>query len=128
MTADKARYRIQIEATPQFLADESDPDSDRYVFAYTITVENTGEVAAQLISRHWIITDADLHVQEVRGQGVVGEQPTLKPGERFQYTSGCALNTPFGSMRGSYRMRAADGTEFDADIPEFALAGPRTLH
>lgn len=128
MTTDSARYRILVEATPQFLADESDPDSDRYVFAYTITVENTGEVAAQLISRHWIITDADLQVQEVRGQGVVGEQPVLKPGERFQYTSGCALNTPFGSMRGSYRMRADDGTEFDADIPEFALSGPRTLH
>lgn len=122
------RYRIQVEAVPQFLADESDPGSAHYVFAYTITLENVGEVPAQLISRHWIITDADLRVQEVRGRGVVGEQPLLKPGERFQYTSGCALTTPVGSMRGSYRMRAADGTEFDTPIPEFALAGPRTLH
>lgn len=128
MNTKDERYRIRVEAMPQFLADESDPETDRYVFAYTITVENTGEVPAQLISRHWIITDADLRVQEVRGQGVVGEQPVLKPGERFQYTSGCALNTPVGSMRGSYRMRADDGTEFDAAIPEFALAGPRTLH
>jgi ApaG protein len=128
MPADNARYRIRVEAVPQFLAEESDPAADRYVFAYTITVENTGEVPAQLISRHWIITDAEARVQEVRGQGVVGEQPVLRPGERFQYTSGCALTTPVGSMRGSYRMRAADGTEFDAPIPEFALAGPRTLH
>lgn len=128
MSTKDDRYRIHVEAMPQFLADESDPETDRYVFAYTITVENTGEVPAQLMSRHWIITDADQRVQEVRGQGVVGEQPLLKPGERFQYTSGCALNTPFGSMRGSYRMRADDGTEFDAPIPEFALAGPRTLH
>ncbi|HEY5761710.1 MAG TPA: Co2+/Mg2+ efflux protein ApaG [Rhodocyclaceae bacterium] len=128
MSTNDERYRIHVEALPQFLADESDPETDRYVFAYTITVENTGEVPAQLISRHWIITDADLRVQEVRGQGVVGEQPVLKPGERFQYTSGCALNTPVGSMRGSYHMRAEDGTEFDAAIPEFSLAGPRTLH
>ena len=128
MNTKDERYRIRVEAMAQFLADESDPETDRYVFGYTITVENTGEVPAQLISRHWIITDADLRVQEVRGQGVVGEQPVLKPGERFQYTSGCALNTPVGSMRGSYRMRADDGTEFDAAIPEFALAGPRTLH
>lgn len=128
MTNRDSRYQIHVEAVPQFLADESDPDSERYVFAYTITVENTGEVPAQLISRHWIITDADLRIQEVRGEGVVGEQPVLKPGERFQYTSGCALNTPFGSMKGSYQMRAADGTEFEATIPEFSLSGPRTLH
>ncbi len=98
------------------------------MFSYTITIRNTGTVAAQLISRHWIIADAESHVQEVRGLGVVGHQPFLKPGESFEYTSGCALATPVGTMRGSYQMTAEDGTQFDAPIAEFTLAMPRVLH
>lgn len=124
----RPKYQIAVSALPQFLADQSDPDDGRYVFAYTITIENRGEVAAQLVSRHWIITDARDEVQEVHGLGVVGNQPLLKPGESFRYTSGCALATPVGTMRGSYQMVAEDGTHFDATIPEFALAMPRMLH
>ncbi|MBW7901656.1 MAG: Co2+/Mg2+ efflux protein ApaG [Rhodocyclaceae bacterium] len=123
-----ARYAIEVRAVPQFVADQSNPEDEHYVFAYTITIRNVGTVAAQLISRHWIITDADERVQEVRGLGVVGQQPLLQPGERFEYTSGCALPTPVGTMRGSYRMVAEDGTHFDAVIPEFTLAAPRMLH
>lgn len=123
-----ARYAIEVRAAPQFVADQSNPEGEHYVFAYTITLRNVGTVAAQLISRHWIITDADERVQEVRGLGVVGQQPLLQPGERFEYTSGCALPTPVGTMRGSYRMVAEDGTHFDAVIPEFTLAAPRMLH
>lgn len=123
-----SKYSIGVKTRPQYLADQSEPENEQYVFAYTITITNTGEVTAQLISRHWIITDASEQVQEVRGQGVVGNQPVLKPGESFQYTSGCALKTPVGTMKGSYQMVAEDGTQFDADIPEFTLAIPRTLH
>lgn len=126
--AEKKKYLIEVEALPQFLPDQSDPESERYVFSYTITVRNTGSVPAQLISRHWIITDANAEVQEVRGLGVVGHQPLLKPGESFEYTSGCALNTPVGTMKGSYQMTADDGTQFEAPIPEFTLAIPRVLH
>lgn len=122
------RYQITVSAVPIFLADQSDPAADRYVFAYTITIENRGEVGAQLVSRHWVITDAEEKVQEVRGEGVVGNQPLLKPGERFRYTSGCSLATPVGTMRGDYQMVAEDGTHFDAEIPEFTLAAPRVLH
>ena len=100
----------------------------RFVFAYHITIRNTGTVPAQLISRHWIITDADGDVQEVKGLGVVGHQPLLAPGQEFTYTSGCALTTAVGTMRGSYQMTAEDGTQFEAQIPEFALAIPRVLH
>jgi ApaG protein len=98
------------------------------VFAYTITITNTGEVSAQLLSRHWIITDANNLVQEVKGQGVVGAQPKLKPGESFEYSSGSVLTTPVGTMRGAYQMVAEDGTRFDATIPEFTLSAPRVLH
>ncbi|MBA3997217.1 MAG: Co2+/Mg2+ efflux protein ApaG [Candidatus Accumulibacter sp.] len=126
--AESKKYDIAVSAVPQFIADQSDPDNDRYVFAYTITIENVGTVAAQLISRHWIITDAGDEVQEVRGLGVVGHQPLLQPGERFEYTSGCQLDTPVGTMRGSYQMTAEDGTQFEACIPEFTLAVPRVLH
>ncbi|GAB4179942.1 MAG: Co2+/Mg2+ efflux protein ApaG [Rhodocyclaceae bacterium] len=121
-------YEIEVVPVPEYLEDQSDPGAGRYVFAYTITIRNTGNVAAQLISRHWIITDAQGRVQEVRGLGVVGYQPLLQPGEHFDYTSGCALQTPVGTMRGSYQMVAEDGTQFEATIPEFTLAVPRVLH
>jgi ApaG protein len=123
-----ARYEFTVSVVPQFLAEQSNPDEDEYLFAYTVTVRNTGEVTAKLVSRHWIITDADGDVQEVRGLGVVGQQPLLKPGESFEYTSGCALATPVGTMKGAYQMVADDGTQFDAAIPEFLLATPRSLH
>jgi ApaG protein len=123
-----AKYEFSVTAAPQFLAEQSDPEADQYVFAYTITVRNTGESTAQLISRHWIITDADGKVEEVKGEGVVGEQPILRPGEAFRYTSGCPLETPVGSMRGTYHCVAEDGTHFDAEIPEFVLSMPRVLH
>ncbi len=121
-------YQINVTAVPQYVAEQSDPNSELYVFAYTITVENTGTVAAQLISRHWIITDGNANVQEVRGLGVVGEQPLLRPGEKYEYTSGCQLDTPVGIMRGTYQMMAEDGTAFEAEIPAFTLAIPRVLH
>ena len=126
--AESKKYQIAVSAAPQFIADQSDPESERYVFAYTITIENIGTVPTQLISRHWIITDANSHVQEVRGLGVVGQQPLLKPGEKFEYTSGCQLDTPVGTMRGSYQMTAEDGTQFEAVIEEFTLSIPRVLH
>lgn len=123
-----AKYEFSVTAAPQFLAEQSDPEANQYVFAYTITVRNTGESTAQLISRHWVITDADGKVEEVKGEGVVGEQPILRPGEAFRYTSGCPLETPVGSMRGTYHCVAEDGTHFDAEIPEFVLSMPRVLH
>lgn len=121
-------YDITVKARTVYIADQSDPARDRYVFAYTITITNTGGAAAQLLSRHWIITDAADKVQEVRGKGVVGEQPHLRPGESFEYTSGSAIATPVGTMRGSYQMIADDGTQFEAPIPEFTLSMPRVLH
>jgi ApaG protein len=126
--AESKKYEIAVSATPQYIPEQSDPDNERYVFAYTISIENVGSVAAQLISRHWIITDASNEVQEVRGLGVVGQQPLLKPGEKFEYTSGCQLDTPVGKMRGSYQLTAEDGKQFEAVIPEFTLAIPRVLH
>ena len=125
---DTKKYRIDVQPIAQFIPDQSDPDDNRYLFAYTITITNTGEVPAQLVSRHWIITDAHEEIQEVRGLGVVGKQPLLKPGESFQYTSGSSLTTPVGTMKGTYQMVAEDGTHFDAEIPEFTLAMPRVLH
>ena len=121
-------HDIRVDVATEYLPDQSEPAASRYVFAYTITITNTGGVPAQLISRHWIITDADGKVQEVRGLGVVGHQPLLKAGEHFEYTSGSALATPVGTMRGSYHMVAEDGTQFEAPIPEFVLSMPRTLH
>ncbi len=126
--AESKKYEIAVSAIPQYIPEQSDPDNERYVFAYTISIENVGSVTAQLISRHWIITDASDEVQEVRGLGVVGQQPLLKPGEKFEYTSGCQLDTPVGKMRGSYQLTAEDGTQFEAVIPEFTLAIPRVLH
>jgi ApaG protein len=125
---DEAKYKIDIRVEPAYLEDQSAPGEDRYVFAYTITIRNAGTVAARLISRHWIIVDANGHEREVRGEGVVGEQPYLEPGSNFRYTSGAMLETPVGSMRGSYRMLAEDGIGFEAPIPVFTLAMPRTLH
>ena len=126
--AEGKKYHISINVNTAYLADQSDPSSDRYVFAYTITIANTGTVATQLISRHWIITDAENVTQEVKGLGVVGEQPLLRPGESFEYTSGTAMATPVGTMRGSYQMVAEDGNKFDAEIPAFTLSMPRVLH
>ncbi len=126
--AESKKYEITVDVATQYLADQSDPAAGRYVFAYTIGISNTGTVAAQLISRHWLITDAEGGVQEVRGLGVVGHQPLLSPGQRFEYTSGCALATPVGTMSGSYQMVADDGLPFDAPIGEFVLSMPRVLH
>ena len=125
---ESKQYQIAVRARSTYVPEQSDEDGGRFVFAYTITITNTGTVAAKLISRHWIITDSDNHVQEVRGMGVVGEQPTLQPQESFEYTSGTAIATPVGTMRGSYQMVAEDGTSFDATIPEFTLSIPRVLH
>ena len=127
MASDK-QYQCAITVETAFVADQSDVEQNRYVFTYTIKIENTGNVTAQLISRHWIITDAVDKVQEVKGLGVVGEQPLLKPGEQFSYTSGTMLATPMGSMRGSYHLTAEDGIQFDVEIPPFSLAMPRVLH
>ena len=126
--AQEKRYDIAVKATTQYLSDQSDEASDRYVFAYTITIHNSGNASAQLISRHWIITDSRGQVQEVRGLGVVGAQPMLRPGESFEYTSGTSITTPVGTMRGTYQMVGEDGTRFDATVPEFTLSVPRVLH
>jgi ApaG protein len=123
-----AKHSVDVSAKVVYLADQSDVEANRYVFAYTITITNVGTVAARLISRHWIITDSKDVVQEVKGDGVVGEQPLLQPRQSFTYTSGSSIATPPGTMRGTYHMLAADGVEFEAPIPEFTLAMPRTLH
>ena len=122
------QYRINITARVNYLPEQSDEADNRFVFAYTITITNVGETAVKLIGRHWVITDAHRHVQEVRGQGVVGEQPVLKPNQGFEYTSGTVLATQVGTMSGSYQMVAEDGTEFEAPIPQFVLSVPRVLH
>ena len=126
--AQEKLYDIAVNAATEYLADQSDESAGRYVFAYTITIQNNGAVAAQLISRHWIITDAQGLVQEVRGLGVVGAQPLLEPGQSFEYTSGAAIATSVGTMKGAYQMVAEDGTRFEAPIPEFTLSVPRVLH
>jgi ApaG protein len=126
--AENTKYDISVQAIASFVPEQSDEQENRYVFAYTITITNTGGVAAQLLRRHWIITDASNQVQEVSGLGVVGEQPYLRPGESFQYSSGSSIATPVGTMRGTYQMVAEDGTKFDASIPEFVLSVPRVLH
>ena len=125
---DDNKYRINIAVKVNYLAEQSDETGNRFVFSYTITLTNCGSVAVKLISRHWIITDARYDVQEVRGQGVVGEQPTLQPDQSFEYTSGAVLATQVGTMSGSYQMVAEDGTEFDVPIPQFVLSVPRVLH
>ena len=126
--AEITKYYVVVTAVATFVPEQSDEQENRYVFAYTITITNTGAVAAQLLRRHWIITDASNQIQEVSGLGVVGEQPYLRPGESFQYSSGSSINTPVGTMRGTYQMVAEDGIKFDAEIPEFVLSVPRVLH
>ena len=125
---DKKNCEISIEVLTDYVHEQSEPDDGRYVFSYTITIANLGDVPARLLSRHWVITDANGKVQEVRGDGVVGEQPHLNPGEIFRYSSGAVLETPVGSMQGSYRMEADNGKNFDARIPPFTLAMPGVLH
>lgn len=124
----ETRHAIAVSARVDYVEAQSDPAAGRYVFAYTITIENNGGTSAQLLDRHWIITDANGQVQEVRGEGVVGEQPVIPPGRAFRYTSAAMIATPDGTMRGSYGMVDAGGERFDAPIPAFTLRMPRTLH
>ena len=125
---DSPDYAIDVDVATRFLDDQSAPEDGRYVFAYTIRIHNRGRVPAQLLRRHWVITDANGKVEEVRGEGVVGEQPRIEPGDQFTYTSGAVLRTAVGTMEGSYGMSGDDGTRFDAPIPPFTLSVPRTLH
>ena len=128
------KYQFLIEVTPQYLAEQSSPEQGLYVFSYTISITNTGEVPAQLISRSWNVNDANGHTERVKGLGVVGQQPLLKPGQTFEYTSGTRLRTPTGTMHGSFFCVAEDGEKFDTDVPMFVLdalspsGGARTLH
>ena len=125
---DERDNNFSIDVETKYVEAESEPDDDRYVFAYTVTIINEGNKPAQLLSRRWVITDANGKVQEVKGKGVVGEQPHLRPGEGFQYTSGAMLETMMGTIEGTYQMVTDDGEEFDAEIPEFLLTTPRVLH
>ncbi|MEW5904610.1 MAG: Co2+/Mg2+ efflux protein ApaG [Pseudomonadota bacterium] len=125
---DSSRYRIHVAVQVRHLADQSDEADDRYVFSYTITITNQGNHPVQLLERHWIITDSNSHVQEVKGKGVVGEQPVIAPGQKYEYSSGTVLATQVGTMSGSYRMQVVDGGEFSVPIPQFVLSVPRTLH
>lgn len=127
MTDNHPQIDVGVETT--YIAEQSDPDSGRYVFAYTITISNQGDAPARLVNRHWVITDANGKVEEVRGPGVVGEHPYLRPGEQFRYTSGTVIATPLGSMEGDYEMEDDEGERFLAPIAPFSLAGPQaTLH
>ena len=127
-TRDTGPYALEVEVEAQFVPDQSKPESNRYVFGYLVTLRNLGLLPARLVSRHWVITDANGKVEEVRGEGVVGEQPRLQPGEHYQYTSGAVLETQVGTMHGTYLFHADDGTDFEVPIPEFVLSVPRTLH
>ncbi len=119
---------VRVKVRAEYAPGHSCPSQSKWFFLYTILISNESEVAVQLVTRHWIITDATGHVQEVRGPGVVGQQPRLEPGQAFEYTSGCPLTSPYGSMRGSYQMVAADGETFDAEVAEFTLTAPYTVH
>ena len=121
-------HKIHVEVSPAYIREQSDPSNNHYVFSYTVTIRNDGDQPARLLTRHWVITDGDGQVQEVRGEGVIGEQPHLQPGEGFQYTSGTFMNTPVGTMQGSYQMISDDGETFDAEIPSFTLSVPNVLH
>ncbi|MDG6349119.1 Co2+/Mg2+ efflux protein ApaG [Luteimonas sp. 8-5] len=125
---DDGDYALGIDVATRYLDEQSEPERDRYVFAYTIHIRNTGSVPARLLARRWVITDANGKIEEVAGDGVVGEQPWLRPGDDFTYTSGAVLETHQGTMEGTYAMLADDGTRFEAPIPAFVLAVPRTLH
>lgn len=127
MTETKAQT-IAVTAQSQYLAEQSQPDENRFVFSYTITISNNGSEPTQLISRHWIITDESGQQQEVKGKGVIGQQPVIGPGEEYSYSSGAILNTPTGTMTGSYQMKSEDESVFDAPIPIFALLPPGRLH
>ena len=127
-TSEVTTRGIRIRVRSAYIADRSEPEHSQWFFAYNVHISNEGTETAQLVSRHWIITDADQRVQEVKGQGVVGKQPVLKPGESFEYTSGTSIATPVGTMRGSYQMLAEDGLAFDVPIASFTLSIPRTLH
>ena len=126
--SDEKDYNISVSVDSQYIEAESNPEANRFVFAYTVKIENHGDIGAKLISRHWVITDANNRTQEVKGKGVVGEQPYLKPGESFEYTSGTMMETPVGSMQGSYQMIANDEHNFDAIIAPFTLALPKILN
>lgn len=128
MTAASERYEVAVTVETAFVAEQSDIEQNRYAFSYTVTITNIGTIAAQLISRHWVITDAGQQVKEVRGLGVVGAQPLIKPGDHYRYTSGSVIETPEGTMHGSYQMVAEDGTQFEAIIKPFRLTMPRVLH
>ena len=123
-----SNYKFIVDVVPSYIKEQSNPEMNHYVFSYTVTIINKGDIPAKLLTRHWIITNSNGETQEVSGDGVVGEQPYLKPGEGFQYTSGTLMKTPSGSMTGSYQMIADDGFQFDAEIPEFYLLAPNTLH
>lgn len=128
ISSDPFKHQVHVTARSTYVAEQSDPEKLQYVFAYTITIRNQGSLSVKLLSRHWIITDAEGGTQEVRGEGVIGQQPYIKSGEKFEYTSGAILSTPIGSMHGSYQMLADDGSLFDANIPAFSLAIPHMLH
>ena len=125
---DSQKNNIKVDVVTHYIEEQSNPEKNYFVFAYTITIQNHGQQAAQLLTRHWVITDSNHKVQEVRGDGVVGEQPVLKPGEQFVYTSGTMLETSVGTMKGSYQMESDDGSIFDATVQEFVLSAPRVLH
>jgi len=126
--SEQQTHRMEVGVETSYIDDQSDPGADRYVFAYTITISNTGSAPAKLLNRHWLITDSNGKIQEVRGEGVVGEQPYLKPGEVFRYTSGTVLETPVGTMEGEYEMVDDDGHAFLAPVDRFSLSVPRVLH
>ena len=127
-TSEAVTKGVRVRVTARYAPDQSQPLRGHWFFFYTIEIVNEGTETVQLISRHWIITDAENNIEEVRGLGVVGRQPTLAPGESFEYTSGCPLKTPFGSMQGTYQMVTADGRKFDVKIAPFALTEPYTIH
>jgi ApaG protein len=126
--SEQRMHRIEVGVETSYIDEQSDPEADRYVFAYTITISNTGKTPAKLLKRHWLITDSNGKTQEVRGEGVVGEQPHLKPGEVFRYTSGTVIETPVGTMEGEYEMLGDDGRAFVAPVDRFSLSIPRVLH
>ncbi|MFJ4498159.1 Co2+/Mg2+ efflux protein ApaG [Pseudomonas atacamensis] len=123
-----SRYQVDVSVVTHYLPDQSQPEHDRFAFAYTITVQNNGKLAAKLLSRHWVITDGDGHVEEVRGEGVVGQKPLIAAGESHTYTSGTVMTTKVGTMQGTYQMLSDDGKRFDATIKPFRLAVPGALH